>query len=239
MLTKSPLSSIWAEAWAKRASSRSSGGRAIRPGRPATRAMSAASSGPRQPASPALASDPRASMALLLARSRGRGATFAAMTGGMTRAGRQRRRPGGFRSSCRCSTRRAPPPALAREIAAAFAGAAFEIIFVDDASGDGTRAEPRRADAARSRSLRVLGHAPQRRPEPGHPHRRPGRPGADHRHAGRRRPERSRRRARLARALADGPAELALMGGERREAPRSRRPSAGPRAGPTRCAAGC
>ncbi len=47
--TKSPLSSIWAVAWANRDSSRSSGGMAIRPGRPARKAMKAATSGPRQP----------------------------------------------------------------------------------------------------------------------------------------------------------------------------------------------
>ena len=48
-------------------------------------------------------------------------------------------------------------PALAREIAAAFAGRAFEILFVDDASRDGTRAALS-ALAAEIPQLRVLGH---------------------------------------------------------------------------------
>jgi glycosyltransferase involved in cell wall biosynthesis len=48
-------------------------------------------------------------------------------------------------------------PALAREIAAAFAGRAFEIIFVDDASRDGTRAALQ-ALAGEIPQLRVLGH---------------------------------------------------------------------------------
>jgi dolichol-phosphate mannosyltransferase len=49
-------------------------------------------------------------------------------------------------------------PALAREIAAAFAGRAFEIMFVDDASRDGTRAALL-ALAKEIPQLRVLGHA--------------------------------------------------------------------------------
>jgi dolichol-phosphate mannosyltransferase len=49
-------------------------------------------------------------------------------------------------------------PALAREIAAAFAGAAHEIIFVDDASKDGTRAALT-ALKGELASLRVLAHA--------------------------------------------------------------------------------
>lgn len=48
--------------------------------------------------------------------------------------------------------------ALAREIAAAFAGRSFEIIFVDDASRDGTRAALK-ALAAEIPQLRVLAHA--------------------------------------------------------------------------------
>ena len=48
-------------------------------------------------------------------------------------------------------------PALAREIAAAFAGRDFEIIFVDDASRDATRAALK-ALAAEIPQLRVLGH---------------------------------------------------------------------------------
>jgi dolichol-phosphate mannosyltransferase len=48
-------------------------------------------------------------------------------------------------------------PALAREIAAAFAGRNFEIVFVDDASRDGTRAALK-ALAAEIPQLRVLGH---------------------------------------------------------------------------------
>lgn len=48
-------------------------------------------------------------------------------------------------------------PALAREIAAAFTGRAFEIVFVDDASRDGTRAALK-ALAAEIPQLRVLGH---------------------------------------------------------------------------------
>jgi dolichol-phosphate mannosyltransferase len=48
-------------------------------------------------------------------------------------------------------------PALAREIAAAFAGRAFEVIFVDDASRDGTRAALK-AVAAEIPQLRVLAH---------------------------------------------------------------------------------
>ncbi|WP_395670770.1 glycosyltransferase family 2 protein [Phenylobacterium sp.] len=48
-------------------------------------------------------------------------------------------------------------PALAREIAAAFAGRDFEVVFVDDASRDGTRAA---LTALRGElpQLRVLGH---------------------------------------------------------------------------------
>ncbi|MGI9169329.1 MAG: glycosyltransferase family 2 protein, partial [Caulobacteraceae bacterium] len=46
---------------------------------------------------------------------------------------------------------------LAREIAAAFAGEAFEILFVDDASGDGTRAGLT-ALMAEIPELRVLAH---------------------------------------------------------------------------------
>ena len=48
-------------------------------------------------------------------------------------------------------------PPLAREIAAAFAGTAFELIFVDDASRDDTRAQ---LAALKSEipQLRVLGH---------------------------------------------------------------------------------
>ena len=49
-------------------------------------------------------------------------------------------------------------PALAREIAAAFAGRAFEIIFVDDASRDGTKAALK-ALAGEIPQLRVLGHS--------------------------------------------------------------------------------
>lgn len=48
-------------------------------------------------------------------------------------------------------------PALAREIAAAFAGRSFEMIFVDDASRDGTRAALK-ALAAEIPQLRVLAH---------------------------------------------------------------------------------
>jgi glycosyltransferase involved in cell wall biosynthesis len=49
-------------------------------------------------------------------------------------------------------------PALAREIAAAFAGRAYEVIFVDDASRDGTRAALA-ALAGEIPALRVLAHA--------------------------------------------------------------------------------
>jgi glycosyltransferase involved in cell wall biosynthesis len=49
-------------------------------------------------------------------------------------------------------------PALAREIAAAFAGMAFEILFVDDASRDATRARLM-ALAPEIPELRVLAHA--------------------------------------------------------------------------------
>ena len=49
-------------------------------------------------------------------------------------------------------------PALAREIAHAFAGRAFEILFVDDASRDGTRAALK-ALTAEVPQLRVLAHA--------------------------------------------------------------------------------
>ncbi len=45
-----PGTSEWAVAWAKRLSSRSSGGSSSRPGRPAIRANRAARTGPRQPA---------------------------------------------------------------------------------------------------------------------------------------------------------------------------------------------
>jgi dolichol-phosphate mannosyltransferase len=48
-------------------------------------------------------------------------------------------------------------PALAREIAAAFKGRSFEIVFVDDASRDGTRAALT-ALRAEIPQLRVLGH---------------------------------------------------------------------------------
>jgi glycosyltransferase involved in cell wall biosynthesis len=48
-------------------------------------------------------------------------------------------------------------PALAREIAAAFKGRNFEILFVDDASRDGTRAALK-ALAAEIPQLRVLAH---------------------------------------------------------------------------------
>jgi glycosyltransferase involved in cell wall biosynthesis len=48
-------------------------------------------------------------------------------------------------------------PGLAREIAAAFAGRRFEILFVDDASHDGTRAALK-ALAAEIPQLRVLAH---------------------------------------------------------------------------------
>src|SRR6478752_1978517 len=49
-------------------------------------------------------------------------------------------------------------PALAREIAAAFKGRSFEIVFVDDASRDGTRAALK-ALGREIPQLRVLGHA--------------------------------------------------------------------------------
>jgi len=49
-------------------------------------------------------------------------------------------------------------PGLAREIAAAFAGRAYELIFVDDASRDGTRAALQ-ALRAEIPALRVLAHA--------------------------------------------------------------------------------
>jgi glycosyltransferase involved in cell wall biosynthesis len=48
-------------------------------------------------------------------------------------------------------------PALAREIAAAFASRSFEVIFVDDASRDGTRAALK-ALSAEIPQLRVLAH---------------------------------------------------------------------------------
>ena len=48
-------------------------------------------------------------------------------------------------------------PLLAREIAVAFAGRAFEIVFVDDASRDGTKAALK-ALAAEIPQLRVLAH---------------------------------------------------------------------------------
>ncbi len=49
MTTKSPVSNIWAVAWAKRLSSRSSGGMAKTPGSPARKAIRAAIAGARQP----------------------------------------------------------------------------------------------------------------------------------------------------------------------------------------------
>ena len=56
-------------------------------------------------------------------------------------------------------------PALAREIAAAFAGRAFELIFVDDASRDGTRAalESLRSEIPQLRVLRHGANAGQSR----------------------------------------------------------------------------
>jgi len=105
-------------------------------------------------------------------------------------------------------------PALAREIAAAFAGRRFEIIFVDDASRDDTRAALA-ALKTEIPQLRVLGHA---------------------RNAGQSRAVRSGVLAargpiivtldgdgqndpadapRLAEALQAAPASLALVGGER------------------------
>lgn len=105
-------------------------------------------------------------------------------------------------------------PALAREIAAAFAGRDFEIVFVDDASRDGTRAALA-ALKAEIPQLRVLCHA---------------------RNSGQSRALRTGilgARApvvvtldgdgqndpadgpKLVDALASGPAELALVGGER------------------------
>ncbi|WP_411286757.1 glycosyltransferase family 2 protein [Phenylobacterium sp.] len=105
-------------------------------------------------------------------------------------------------------------PALAREIARAFAGRSFEIVFVDDASRDGTRAALK-ALSAEIPQLRVLSHR---------------------RNSGQSRAIRSgilgARGAiivtldgdgqndpadgpALADALAAGPAELALVGGER------------------------
>lgn len=105
-------------------------------------------------------------------------------------------------------------PALAREIAQAFAGRSFEIVFVDDASRDGTRAALK-ALSAEIPQLRVLSHR---------------------RNSGQSRAIRSgilgARGAiivtldgdgqndpadgpALADALAAGPAELALVGGER------------------------
>lgn len=105
-------------------------------------------------------------------------------------------------------------PALAREIAQAFAGRSFEIVFVDDASRDGTRAALK-ALSVEIPQLRVLSH---------------------HRNSGQSRAIRSgilgARGAiivtldgdgqndpadgpSLADALAAGPPELALVGGER------------------------
>src|SRR5215469_12708420 len=49
-------------------------------------------------------------------------------------------------------------PALAREIAAAFEGRNYEIVFVDDASRDGTKAALKALSAEISQ-LRVLAHA--------------------------------------------------------------------------------
>src|SRR3569833_4296638 len=48
-------------------------------------------------------------------------------------------------------------PALAREIAAAFKGRSYEMVFVDDASRDGTRAALK-ALAGEIPQLRVLAH---------------------------------------------------------------------------------
>src|SRR5690349_17958895 len=48
-------------------------------------------------------------------------------------------------------------PALAREIAAAFKGRNYEIVFVDDSSRDGTRAALK-ALSKEIPQLRVLGH---------------------------------------------------------------------------------
>src|SRR3954447_10443507 len=49
-------------------------------------------------------------------------------------------------------------PALAREIAAAFAGRSFEIVFVDDASRDGTSAALK-ALSGEIPQFRLLGHS--------------------------------------------------------------------------------
>ena len=107
-------------------------------------------------------------------------------------------------------------PALAREIAAAFAGRDFEIVFVDDASRDGTRAALL-ALKAEIPQLRVMGH---------------------HKNSGQSRSVRSGVLAarggiivtldgdgqndpadapRLVDALKCGPANLAMVGGERRK----------------------
>ena len=104
---------------------------------------------------------------------------------------------------------------LAREIAAAFAGWRFEIIFVDDASEDATPARLREArkeipalrvlahgrNAGQSRAIRT-GVLALRRAPGGYP--------------GWRRPERPGRRAAPGRALQTASPRVGLIGGERR-----------------------
>src|SRR6185437_10992102 len=152
MTTKSPVSSIWAVAWAKRDSSRSSGGTASIPGRPARKATKAASAGPRQPRLQR-ASSPSSVIGALIARSFPR-AAFPLM-GGMARQSAPATPD--ISVVIPVFDEEGAAPALAREIAQAFKGRGFEMIFVDDASRDGTRAALK-ALSGEIPQLRVLAH---------------------------------------------------------------------------------
>ncbi len=189
MTTMSPVSSIWAVAWAKRDSSRSSGGMANRPGRPATSATSAANSRPAPAAAPIIQARSQASW---------RWNSTILLSGYLLRY----ERPMNASASAAPDYSVVVPvfdeggaaPALAREIAAAFAGENHEIIFIDDASRDDTAALLA-ALKAEIPQLRVLSH----RKNSGQS--RAVRSGVlaarapIDRHPGRRRPERPGRRA--------------------------------------------
>ena len=106
-------------------------------------------------------------------------------------------------------------PALAREIAAAFAGRSYELIFVDDASRDGTHAALKALEAEIPQ-LRVVTHAKNAGQSSGGAHWVLAARGR-HRHHPRRRDGQNdpADAPRLADHLAAAPASLALVGGVR------------------------